>query len=337
MSWGYNRYNCAGIPNLNDYEQAKAHYEKVVPIRGRRVECKPLGSSRRFTWYTIRKRESAKLVADNPLGEFVTSYGAMLYGSDTPNIPLTVEFYADNTIDIRLVWSCPTTMDFVSFVLGSYGRIESHRGKWYWCNKGVMGTGETKFPLTFSARYRDDEGANRFRINPDTKTLEPINPVQEVRHLAIRKQLNAIRKKYKSFIDYSCNALAIEPYLDRLELAEAGHGLNFAQMGLAGNASYHAQGSTTAQERVENRTKFFNALDNALANNNLGMQYELMVYMAVLAGQYHYRPQKYWCTGEMFTNFFSDVIKYHFRNEVFKEEAVPIGTAFVDANRKYFN
>ena len=82
MTWGYGRYNCASIPALNNYADAKAHFESVAPIRGRpNPDCnKPLGKNRRFTWYRIMRRETSRLVAGNPLGEYVTTYGAQLYG-----------------------------------------------------------------------------------------------------------------------------------------------------------------------------------------------------------------------------------------------------------------
>ena len=50
---------------------------------------------------------------------------------------------------------------------------------------------------------------------------------QEYKYVVKRKDLNALRKKYKVMIDYGCNALLIEPIVDRLPVAEAKHGLNF--------------------------------------------------------------------------------------------------------------
>jgi len=42
MGWG-NGYRNSGITRIHNYEQALAHFHAVKPIRGRDVECRPLG------------------------------------------------------------------------------------------------------------------------------------------------------------------------------------------------------------------------------------------------------------------------------------------------------
>ena len=328
MTWGRGIYNCASIPALNNYADAKAHFESVAPIRGRaNPDCnKPLGKNRRFTWYRIMRRETSRLVEGNPLGEFVTTYGAQLYGDGNANQPMTVEFHHDGNIDINLAYSCPTTKNFITFVLSDYGYVESLGGKWYWINK----SDNSQFPLQFVRRWGEST-LNQFVI--DGHRLVPKSLTSEVRYSVSRKGMNAIRKKYKPFLEYAHNALLISNVYERLEVAEASNRLH-AMAELQTRSKY---ASEERQARAEaNREYLFSTIEKSIADNDLGLQYELLTVLACNAGRYSYREQKYLCDPKEFDNYFTCLIKTHHRDEVFKTEEMPVGKAFFDRNAVYF-
>ena len=328
MTWGRGIYNCASIPALNTYADAKAHFESVAPIRGRANPDyqKPLGKNRRFTWYRIMRRETSRLVESNPLGEFVTTYGAQLYGDAIPNKPLTVEFHHDGNIDINLAYACPTTKNFVTFVLNGYGYVESLGGKWYWINRAD----NSQFPLEFVRRWGEST-LNQFVV--DGQRLVPKHTKPEVKYSVSRKGMNAIRKKYKPFLEYAHNALLISNVYERLEVAEASHGLN-SMTELQTRSKYASEERQTMAKA--NRDNLFSTIEKSIADNDLGLQYELLTVLACNAGRYSYREQKYLCDPKEFDNYFTCLIKTHHRDEVFKTEEMPVGKAFFDRNAVYF-
>ena len=86
------------MSKLAGYEYYKEKYNNTKPIRGRSVECKPLGSRHR-DWETVEK---------NDLGNGDFSYSARLYQTQC------VTYYPNG--DIRLIaetWSTPITASFI--------------------------------------------------------------------------------------------------------------------------------------------------------------------------------------------------------------------------------
>jgi hypothetical protein len=329
MSWGYgNNYNPANIPALSSYAEAKTHFESVAPIRGRaNPECnKPLGKNRRYTWYRIMQRQTSKLIEGDPIGEYVTTYGAQLYGGGNGVVtPLTVEFHENGDLDINLEYACPTTKNFVSFVLAKLGRVESLSGKWYWINRHD----NSQYPLRLMSRL-GEYGLNRFRI--DGNGLVPIDAKPEHRYAVNRKAMNAIRKRFKPFLDYAHNALSIHGLYDRIEVAEFSHGINFETQFTHSRWS-NEEGRAKC---VENRNNLFSAMEKASETGDLGMQYELLTLLACQAGRYSYREQRYICDKGEFSNFLTNLIKIHYRDTVMDKHEMPVGKAFFDRNGKYF-
>lgn len=334
MGWGYGSYNNAGIPRLSSWFDAKKHFEGVIPIRGRAKECKPLGSNRRYTWYTVNKRTTSLLTDGDPLGQFVDVYGCQLYGNDqrAPSDPLTIEFYPNGEIHFNPVYACPTTMKFVNFTLAEYGSIQSYRGKWYWVNSN----GQDCYPVQFADRFSHAGGLNRFRHVQDEKgkRLEPLVPMAEGKYVANRKVLNKLRKQYRPFTEYVNNSLLIAPEIQRLEVAEARHGLNFSEMGMI---PAHWAGIETREKVHKNRAHFFKVMEKSIETQDFDMMYECMQYIGCLAGIYSYRRSTYICKPERFKDFFDEVLKYHFADTVFTLVEMPMGKPFKDENARYFN
>lgn len=310
MSWGWSTYNCAKLPALVNYKQAKEHYEKVIPIRGRSEKVKPLGEVRRFTWYRIEKIVDAVQSEAEPLGVYRDIYACTLYEDPV------IMFMPDDTIVLKeLRWQSPTLRHFLTYTLRSIGDIESFRGKWYFKNKA------NQFFLLSPLKKTVLKKEGEFFV---ADNYEP-----EKKYRADRKAMNKILKRYKAFMDYGKTALSISPHIKRLNIAEADHGLDFKNVVL--NSNYW-NGRDKARE---NRAKLIEALDKFNDSGDLNLAYELLVYVALDAGHYSYRENSVNCSSYYFDNRMKEIFKYHFRNELFIAEEQPIGLPFFDSNAKY--
>jgi len=311
MSWGQTTYNTAQIPALSTFDEVKKHHDSVVPIRGRSQETRPLGKRRNYCHMTIVRNTRSVVSDDEPLGRFIDTYSYRLYQTDC------IEWFPDGKIHIKHQgWTSPTTMQFMTFSLAKLGYIDSVRGKWYFVNQQgknfLIGKGITLVK----------EG--------DMYVAE--TTVVEKRYKANRKALNALRKKYRSFIEYGKTTLSMDSSLTRLEVAEAGHGLSFDNVQLT-PSSYNWNRKPSD---VENRAKLFLALDKVNESGDLNLMYELMTYVACNAGGYSYRTQKIECSPQQFERFFNEVLKYEFAKDVFTAIDVAEGEMFHDENKRYF-
>lgn len=309
MGWGYSSsmYNSARIPALENYAQARDHYKSVVPIRGRTVECKPLGQNRRFTWFEITKNVNHYLSEDEPLGRLEDSYALKCGSNDL------VEFFANGDIAIRQPsWHSPTSMGFLTWSIRHFGRIESYGYKWYFVNKKQQ---------AYVLAPSDSE----LRIRPNEEGIyQPTAPIQEHKLFANRKELNRLRKLYKEFMDYTRTMLAMD---ERVSF-DTGEALGFKGRHLTGNGYW---GRNSAEDRVT----FFNHLDDVLQTNDLTKMYSVAQYCANSFGGYRYNAQTTVCTPKEFERGFSDTLKYYHNATVFRRDAVPIGVPFRDTNQKY--
>lgn len=312
MSYAHRGYNCARIPALENYAQAKQHFESVVHIRGRDKTCKPLGKNRRFTWFTIQEKHTVLPDSgDDPLGVFSKSYAYRCYDSDL------VEFFHNGDILVRnSKWHSPTTMGFLTFSLQAMGQIVSKRGKWYFRNK----RGEV-YPFLGDLLLRADEHG----------VFCPREYYKECRYRLNRKAINAMRKKYKEFIDYGKSMLLIDQTIPpRLELGRA-NGLKFDTFNLT---PYYGWGEN-ANKDTGNRDTLFSAMDKFMETKDLDLAYELFSYIAHGAGYYSYKTQTVVCSPAAFVKKLEEVMKYQFAKELFDAVEVEQGVMFHDDNLKY--
>lgn len=302
--WGHG--NCAGIPRLHSYDEAKKHYENVVPIRGRSEQVKPLGKNRRFTWYRINE----KTIANQSENSEYKVYTCQLYGKDT------VSFFPNGDIQLSVNgWRSITTGAFLNSVICGIGNIISESGKWYFKNaKGQS----FKFNSEMCLR-KNDEGF-----------FEPTEVVADVVHKVNRKAMNAIRKKYIHVIDYGKTMLAIDPKLDKITQLE------MSKNGLASNRFlpyHHWQSKDTDQARK----KWFALAEKQRESGDLDLLYDLARYVAMAAGRYSYREDTYSCEPTAFVNYVDEMMKYEYAEDLFVHEVLPIGVISADRNKKYFN
>jgi hypothetical protein len=303
----YGHGNCARIPNLDDYDMAKAHYEGVSHIRGRAHDVKPLGKVRRYTWYRITKNT----YADQARNMEWNTYACRLYNTDC------VEFYPNGDITLRTNgWNSITTKAFIGYVIDAMGSLVSESGKWYFVNRkgqSFLFKGELQLK-------RDDDG-----------NLVAKEQVQEYKYRVNRKEMNKIRKKYKVFIDYGRTMLAMSNEIPVSQLED----MENKKLGLQGTACtpYYAWQSETAKQ---NRGKFFALLDQQQESGDIELLYDLATYVAKGAGYYSYKRQAFKCEPQQFVARFDELMKNEFRESIFNAEPVEMGIRFDDKNKKYF-
>jgi hypothetical protein len=176
MSWNY---AVRDVPYLKDYAAAVEHEAKVVPIRGRSPEFKPLGSRKKHH-LSIKKADNGKGGVDIQL----------LYGSD----PI-ITFRPDGYIEVvGLQFS--SSHGVQGKVLGAF-LCQHDNDPWI---SGVLapcdpdGDKRGAFPM----RRKKGEEKSLFRREADGY-LRYVNPLYPTQHVVKRKEMNAVRKKYPEF------------------------------------------------------------------------------------------------------------------------------------------
>ena len=304
--WGHG--NCARIPSLASYDEAKEHYQKVVPIRGRNPELKPLGRERRFTWYEIRENT----IANQSEGTEYKTYACNLSGMDM------VEFFPNgDVVSNTRSWYSITTGAFINFCIGKLGSIVSESGKWYFENKA----GES-FRLRETMRIRKNDGG--FYV--------PTEIVEDKVYRINRRAMNAIRKKYRPLLDYGKTMLGMDNKITKVEeMDRTKYGFHPHNGTFVG---YYGWNSARANE---DRAKWFYLANKQQESGDLELLYDLVRHVASSAGRYNYNTSSYHCEPQWFADKVDEMMKYEFRDEVFHAEALPYGERSADRNKKYFN
>lgn len=302
MYYGFG--NCAGLPAIDSYQDAKAHFEKVNPIRGRANTVKPLGRNRRYTWYLIVENTIANQAENS---EYKT-YACELYGTKC------VEYYPNGDIVLRNGgWQTPTSFAFIGYSIRDLGKMISVSGKWYFINKH----NEHYVFKNELHLVKGEDGDYRAKTE-----------LQEFKHSVNRKAMNAIRKKYSVFINYGKTMLAMDNKISALEL----------ENGMLGLDNYHCVPYNSYHNAMakSNRNRIFALLDEQCETGDLDLLYNLARYVAVSGGRHSYRDNMYRCEPMEFLKHFDELIKFQFRESVFHSQPVEIGLPFDDRNKKYF-
>lgn len=314
----HNGYNSARIKGLSTYAQAKAHYDSVVPIRGS-DNIRPLGSNRRYKYTQIVKRMISVETPDNPLGEWVEVYACNLWGTDY------ITFYPNGDLVMDTKYRGVSVMNMLTYALGGVVGIGSMRGKWYLINKKKQSFAlkETE-PTVFS--FVDGD-------------YVPKDPTPEIVYTLNRKEMNALRKRYKKFTEYACTALGIDSKISRggddnselhNEIGDVKTYLKIDDHSLL--PSYYWNKKPDFKGNQETIAK---ALDNFIESGDLELAYNLMFLFAHNAGKYSYRDSSISCSPQAFKKYFEEFLKYAFRNNLFVAKEVEVGVPFYDANKKF--
>ena len=313
MSMNFHRgYNSARIKSLPTYAQAKAHYESVVPIRGS-DNIRPLGANRRYKYTQIVKRMISVETPDNPLGEWAEVYACNLWGTDY------ITFYPNGDLVMNTGYRGVSVMNMLTYALKDVVGIGSMRGKWYLINKKRESfvLKETE-PTVFS--FVDGD-------------YVPKDPTPETVYTLNRKEMNALRKRYKKFVDYACTALGIDETIhgdEGSKLDEVKTYLKIKDNELL--PSYYWNRKPDFKGNQETIAK---ALDTFIEAGDLELAYNLMFLFAHNAGRYSYRDSSISCSPQAFKKYFESFLKYAFRNNLFVAKEVEVGVPFYDANKKF--
>ena len=310
MAWGFG--NSAGLKPIGSFKEAKDLYDKVIPIRGRQEDVRPIGSNRRYTAHCIVKNRKAVQEEGNPLGKWIETYSAKLYRTDC------IEWFDDGSIEVGTGgWQSPSTQSFINYTLNNrLGTFRSFSGKWYFRNYA-----------NGMDYYLDGYDKRRLRFEPTGNMVQTnggmmeaynmVNPVQEYRYTANRKALNALRKRYKDFIEYGKMMLLMTPQVDPEGRSHYEDILTYSHW---------------RKDRVlANRTHMFKELDKFNESGDLEIALAVMTKIGHAFGDYKGR-----ISSAEFVRGFAEVLKYQFSNEAFIATPMPIGEAFYDRNAKYF-
>jgi hypothetical protein len=181
MGWGLN-YRNSGIVRIASYEQALNRFETTKPIRGREVECRPLGHRDR-PHFSIQKLEDGSIAC-----------------CDYNPAHKTVTFKPNGEVLVVPAWVSTSTASFIEEVLGMRSFVFDH------CLViSVSGT-EYRLPKDGLTIKRNAHGA-----------YEAIDAAPRVVHRIKRRESNIVRSKYSEFRDYLTGFIRLRGEDNRIE------------------------------------------------------------------------------------------------------------------------
>jgi hypothetical protein len=303
--WGFG--NSAGLLQMHSFDEVKRKFDNTLPIRGRTVECRPLGRNRSRSDYEVKKHW--RVVEDGCLGTYMESYTARLWRTDY------VEWFSDGRLFVKTGgYSSPSINAVINYsVADSYGDLYSFNGKPYFRTK------DGKSYVMTGAGLMLEPTEEISNLPYQARVMRPLNPIQEYKYRANRKEMNKIRKHYKKFIDYGVAMFSLDSTIP--EPREQGSWYHY-------NFTYSKWQNDVIRG---NRGRVFNMIDEFIDTDNLETAYKAAIDIAHGFG---YGTRK--CTVAEWVNGMTEILKYRFKDSVFHKEAMPIGEAFYDRNAKYF-
>ena len=181
MGWGSN-YRNSGIVHIADYEQALKRFETSKPIRGREVECRPLGHRDR-PHFSIQKAEDGSIVC-----------------CDYNPAHKTVMFKPDGEVVVVPAWVSTSTSVFIEEVLGVRSKVFDR------CVVISLSGTEYRLPKEGLTIKRNANGV-----------YEAINPAPRVVHRLKRSESNIVRSKYSDFRNYVSGFIRLRGEDSRIE------------------------------------------------------------------------------------------------------------------------
>lgn len=308
----------AGLRPIANYQEALAHWESVVPFRsGTEKGCKPLGSNRRYKYCQIANDGDAihlRLLDSN-----------------------IVSFYEDGAIKVWLgKWDTVTTRQFITAT--TYFETKYDRGFTYLRIKGMW--------------YVFEDAATPIWVEPDGSVR---NPVQEHAYRLDKKKMRATREMFQPFLSYveSMGKVMVGIKHAEIKAVEQRQRSFFSEFNLfTGDARLRKlELPTTLYHRGNPKTmgylqKFLSKVIEAQEREDLEAFYDYYVLLGVSALTYNNHLEAYAVNyyrscdievGEKMLEYFNEILKYIYREKVFKKIEVPIGEKVTSANRKYFS
>jgi hypothetical protein len=250
---------------------------------------------------------------DNPLGEWAEVYACHLWGTDY------ITFYPNGDLVMNTGYRGVSVMNMLTYALAGVVSIGSMRGKWYLINKKRESfvLKETE-PTVFS--FVDGD-------------YVPKDPTPEIVYTLNRKEMNALRKRYKKFVDYACTALGIDETIHRDEGSKLDEVKTYLK--IKDNELLPSYYWNRKPDFKGNQETIAKALDTIIEAGDLELAYNLMFLFAHNAGRYSYRDSSISCSPQAFKKYFESFLKYAFRNNLFVTKEVEVGVPFYDANKKF--
>lgn len=308
MSWGFG--NSAGLYQIHSFAEIKKKYDETRPIRGRTTDDRPLGRNRARSDFLVKKHW--EVVEDGYLGRYVEAYSANVWRNDV------IKWYSDGKVAVRpFGYSSPTINATINYSLSSgYGELQSCNGKPYFRTKDGKSYRITRAGLLFEPTGEEVSSYG----GVIAKVMRPLNPIQEYKYRANRKEMNKIRKHYKKFLDYGIAMFSID---DKITDADKRRENGWYYY----NFTYSKWNN---EQMVLNRGRVFKMIDEFIDTDNLETAYQAANELGHGFG---------WngrCSAKQFADGLTEILKYRFKDSVFHKEAIEIGTAFYDRNYKYF-
>jgi hypothetical protein len=296
------------LPCLRNWHIAEQHEQSIKPIRGRSLECKPIGN-RRHQHLTIRRGSDETIIC-------------RMYRTDV------LTYHKSGWITVNLGgWVTQTTLAFISSVLGLHV-VQRHGRPWIYARAVVNGGGDTGgdmggktvegyHPLHVS-------GSNLlmpYEPNPTMLVLQ--NPAPNKTHRINRAGANNVRKQYKAFKDYIMRTMRIrDEGFSRQEFGEvfgwARPDVPLYPLPINANPVYIAEVLQLA------------------ASDNTEDHYKASLWLALSVGQFNYATQALLPPpGAMLRSLDSCILRHH-RDQCFVEVDNNTGNAVADPYKTYF-
>lgn len=311
MSWGFG--NSAGLYQLHSFKEVKNKYDNTRPIRGRATDDRPLGSNRARSDFLLKKHW--RVEDDGFLGKYIETYTASVWGSNV------IEWFSDGRVLVRnWGYSSPTLNATINYSLSNgYGELYSFNGKPYFRTKD-----NKSYRMTPEGMMLEPTGQEiQARQGYIAQVMRPLNPIQEYKYSANRKEMNKVRKHYKKFIDYGIAMYSIDTKVPEVKKEEGNKYHDWYRF----KFTYSKWNNTTM---VENRGRLFKLIDEFIDTDNLEIAYQAASEIGHGFG---------WngnCNTIDFERGMTELLKYRFKDSVFHKEAIEIGVPFYDRNAKYF-
>jgi len=314
------------IPRLATYQEALIHHNAVKPFsKGASEGMKPLGLNRRYDRTQIRMGDYAPETSES-----------------RDDRPIIIKHYHT---DIAIYHS----HGGFTFSMGGYDSISTVQ-----ILQELLGV--EKFAKRNGKAYYFDGMGHAYRIGmklyvSSCGTVSTEDMQHETRHTINKEGFKAVKDRFKIFTDYA-------KMVTSLTLGGKGLGIELCRNGYKADhyqprsAKYILTTDTTRmnwnkKEQAYIRNEFFDQVNNAMKIADEGKRMEVMLplveFLSFSAStDYDQRQlpdgdvEYVWkMDNKRLSNFFNELLKFHYQKEVLKLEEVPIGTIQHDSNKKY--
>ena len=235
------------------------------------------------------------------------NYEAILYRT------ALLTYKPDDTIEVNFgQWVSTSSLKFISALLGQH-RVS-------------CGTVANK-PVMYAIGGKSYRMFDGMQLRWDTQTNSPVvlNPKETCVHVVKRKALNEKRKTIKEFWEYTKNMCAISPTAT-LGGDDIGGLRKYDTDTMCQRLVGLIHDATVPEPDYEKMLRVWKQVAYMSCPCKTEFDRETSSYKKVLAFVDEAKMLKY----------ISDGLKYHYRDEVFEEVAIPVGEVKTDHNLKFF-